>query len=63
MKGTIALLLMALVWSDTSAQTTSLLRVRGFNQSCNDPDTDAMSENDVVNIKNFGGNALRIHTF
>src|SRR5688572_741567 len=65
MKGIITLLLAALAWtaSETSAQTTSLLRVRGFNHSCNDPDTDGMTENDMVNIRNFGGNALRIHIF
>ena len=65
MKQIVALLLLALVFNfdNAFAQTTSLLRVRGFNHSCNDPDTDAMNENDMVNIRNFGGNALRIHIF
>jgi hypothetical protein len=63
MKNAIVFAALALFVAGASAQTTTLLRVRGFNHSCNDPDTDGITETDMVNIKNFGGNAMRIHIF
>lgn len=48
-----------------SAQTASLLRARGFNHSVTQPvpQHDWMQESDIVKLKNFGANTIRLNLF